>query len=542
MNETLAIDRPTAAPGAVPPPEPTPVEIEIKLAASPAMLDALRDHPLLTGAATTEVLATTYFDTATRALAKAGASLRIRRRANGCEQTLKLAMRRKHHIQRGEWNQPLAEGTCTPTAAAFPRQAREALSAIIGKAPLVPYAQVAVTRETRQVRFGESLIEIAFDVGTISGGAPDRSVLVAEIELELVHGHLADLLALALELPLGPGLHWSIATKAQRAQALAQGAKLCAVNSTPSPLAPGMTVARGFQAIGWACLCHLLGNYPLVIERGDAEALHQSRVAIRRLRAGFALFARGVLVGDATAKVLRDGLRTAATAMGPARDIHVLRQRLQAQGAAIADAAGQHLLAQLATEEAMASDAARAMLAGEVFQRLLLRLALWLEAGEWLENGPTANEPLNIFAAQVLDHQRKRVKGMRKRLAGMSDEALHDLRIDVKKLRYAVGFFGPLGSGSKAARDHERALGAVQDALGDVHDAAVAQTVFGWGGPTELFTALPLAEAQDLRLRLSEALAHTASQRPVLIAEARRSLAAEREAAGWWHTHLTDQE
>ncbi len=541
MNETLALDRPTKAFDGVTAPESTPVEVEIKLAASPAMLDALRDHPLLAGPAATEVLATTYFDTATCALAKAGASLRIRRRAKGCEQTLKLAMRRKHHIQRGEWNQPLAEGTCTPSAAAFPRRAREALDEIVGTAPLVPYAQVVVTRETRQVQFGGSMIEIAFDVGTISGSAPDRSLQVAEIELELVDGHLADLLALALELPLGPGLHWSIATKAQRAQALAQGCEIRAAHDAPSPLAPGMTVARGFQAIGWACLCHLLANYPLVVDRGDQAALHQSRVAIRRLRAGFALFARDVLTGDGDAKALRDGFRAAAATMGPARDIHVLRRRLQAQGDAMADGAGQRLLAQLASEEALATDQPRSMLAGEAFQRLLLRLALWLETGEWLDQDAAA-QPLNIFAAKVLDHQRKRVKGMRKRLAGMSDEALHDLRIDVKKLRYAVGFFAPLGTATKRARDHERALGAVQDALGEIHDAAVAQTVFGWGGPSELFTALPLAEAQDMRLRLSEAIAHSASERPAFLNLARRSLAAERDAAGWWHAGFTDQE
>ena len=37
--------------------------------------------------------------------------------------------------------------------------------------------------------------------------------------------------------------------------------------------------------------------------------------------------------------------------------------------------------------------------------------------------------------------QRGAIRGMRKRLAGMGDRDLHELRKDVKKLRYSAGFF-----------------------------------------------------------------------------------------------------
>ena len=66
----------TSPPSATPPSAlipaagPSPTEIEIKLTASPAMLESLRAHPLLGQAAPREAMATTYFDTPQRALAE----------------------------------------------------------------------------------------------------------------------------------------------------------------------------------------------------------------------------------------------------------------------------------------------------------------------------------------------------------------------------------------------------------------------------------------------------------------------------------------
>ena len=516
MNEILAIESPPAAPLA-----DGPVEIEIKLAATPAMLDALRAHPLLGGPGQRKAHSSTYFDTADHALAAAGASLRLRHRAGACEQTLKLTTRRKSQIHRCEWNQPLPPGATAPDAAAFPPLAARALNALVGDAPLLPYAEVAVEREARLMRQGAAWIELAFDRGDIRvpGAEP---VPVAELELELQDGELADALALALDLPLGPDLGWSIATKAQRAQTLASGRAAAPVSAAPVPLTPGMSAARGLQAIGWGCLGQWLGNAPLVVSAGHPGAVHQARVAIRRLRAAFALFGRALLARDPQVEALRDGLRMAARALGPARDLHVLRRRVLAHGP-LDDAAGQSLLTMLAHAEAEATHAAQVALAGEAIQRLPLRMALWLERGEWLAE---ATAPLADLSATLLDRQRKRLRGMRRHLAEMSDTALHDLRLDVKKLRYAVDFFTPLCPDPRGARAHERVLGELQDVLGDISDAGMGQRAVS-GHP---LLALPPAEAE----RLAQVLAADAVARPRLIARARQLLAEEKGRGGWW--------
>jgi CHAD domain-containing protein len=57
-------------------------------------------------------------------------------------------------------------------------------------------------------------------------------------------------------------------------------------------------------------------------------------------------------------------------------------------------------------------------------------------------------------------------------LAGGTIEELHALRIDCKKLRYALEFFAPvLGAEARVVIDEVKAL---QDHLGDLNDAQVA--------------------------------------------------------------------
>lgn len=493
-----------------------PEEVEIKLAAGAAMLENLRRHPALQGESQCESLRTTYFDTPDGALAAGKASLRVRRRAKGCEQTLKIALGRKSQMQRSEWNQPLRADAQAPDPAAFPAPAALALDQMRRGARLLPYAELAVERETRLLRRGKALIEVAFDTGEIRAG--ERPALpIAEIELELCEGRLADLLQLALELPLGPDLGWSIRTKAHRAQALAKGRMPQAVSAAPVALTRGMSVARAFQTIGWNVLAHAVGNLGLVIAQGDSGAIHQLRVAIRRLRAALSLFGKDLLALDPQAPVWRQELRDAAMLLAPARDLHVLAQSIQ------------HPPKALLRAEAAATHSAREGLSQPRFQRLWLQLALWLEDGAYLAS-PLAGAAVEPLAAAMIERRRGAIRGMRKRLAGMSDRDLHELRKDVKKLRYSAGFFQPLDK-SRSAREHQDALEQVQGALGRIQDQASAMQA---GVAIARLLDLPRDEALALQSQLDEAMALPTMERAQAIEQAREGLALEKTHAGWW--------
>jgi CHAD domain-containing protein len=55
-------------------------------------------------------------------------------------------------------------------------------------------------------------------------------------------------------------------------------------------------------------------------------------------------------------------------------------------------------------------------------------------------------------------------------------EALHELRLDAKRLRYAAEVFAPVFP-RKAARRFQRRLAALQEELGRSNDAAVARSL-----------------------------------------------------------------
>ena len=505
-----------------------PQETEIKLAATPDMLEALREHPALAGTEHTDALLTAYFDTADRRLARAGASLRLRQTGQAQEQTIKLPARTGSIVVRGEWTAPVVGGV--PDIAGFAPEPRAALVSLLDGEPLAKVAETRIDRTTRRIYHGSAEIEIAFDLGTIRAGT--RKAAVYELELELVSGSLADLLDLALALPLGPDLQWSVVSKSARAFALADAKATAAVHASPAAISREMEAGQGFKAIAWSCLSHLLENVPLVVANGDPEALHQCRVAIRRLRASLGLFGP-LFAGDAQADMLDSEFKAAASVTGPARDAHVLLERLTAaQGAEGPDSA--ELLAHSRAAAELATASTRAMLAGREFQALLIACALWIERGDWVR-GERAM-PLPQFAAHALRKRRRK----RRRIGGdpamMTIEQRHALRIAVKKLRYAADFFAPLyqsKSAEKAQRPFKSATTKVQDLLGELHDLDVLAS-----SRDALFAGIEPIGAARLSAQLDTLVPALAAPPPKLLERAGRAIERLDGCEAWWKADL----
>ena len=504
-----------------------PLEIEVKLAATRAMLERLRANPQLAGEDRTATLITTYFDTNHGRLRHGGAALRIRDDGTSREQTLKLASTSAASVRRNEWNVPVSGSL--PEVSEFPTRPRSTLNRLLGGEQVEPVALTRIERTTRRLHFGSSAIEIAFDVGSIE--AADGTEAVHELELELVEGQLADVLALVLTLPLGPDLSWSVNSKAERCHALAYGLSPTAAHARPVKLSPTMDVARGFQAIAWNCLEQLLANYPLVIATGDPEAMHQARVAIRRLRAASSLFAD--IVEDQAEPVYRAELKAVASNLGPARDLHVLSERV-ASAARTSEDDLNGMLDHLANLRAKTLASAQKLLATESFQRLLFEFAAWLEAGDWLSRkGETGGDQSVLpFAAQALSRRRRKLRQVRRQMADLPDADRHRLRIQAKKFRYAVAFFVSLFPNKKTNRHRARlsnALEKLQESLGELNDMAVAAN-----GRDELFIDLEAITAARYRAQMEGLLAMAERSHKKLLKRADKALAVIVDTPAWW--------
>jgi inorganic triphosphatase YgiF len=503
------------------------LETEIKLLATPDMLEHLRSHPMLAGAEQTGIRVTAYYDSIDSRLRRGGAALRIRKSAKDREQTLKLNSPFGSPVQRQEWNVAIAGDQPEPSG--FPVKAREVLFRLLDGAVPERFATSHIERTSRRLHIAGSAIEVSFDLGTIEAG--NRVEAVCELEIELVDGQLGGIMGLALHLPLGPELNWSITSKAERCYLLAHDLLPAACEAQPVTVSPDMPVASAFQAIAWNCLGHLLANYPLVTASGDPEAVHQSRVAIRRLRAACGLF--GNVAVDEDAPVLRAELKAAAKGLGAARDLHVLLGHAISAAKASNRDHGE-LLAHLCAQRDQATHSAQLLLAGGPFQRLLFQYGQWIDGGEWLaritETG--VDQPLAPFAVRALSKRRRKLRHLVGPLADMSDAARHRLRIEAKKLRYAAEFFAPLYAGHDTARHRRpfvKALTRLQDSLGELNDRNIAAK-----GRNALFADLEPITAARLATQLEELLADQGKSRHKLLKVADRSLAKVTGAPAWW--------
>ena len=440
-----------------------PREVELKLEIAPHQAGALRGLlPARPRRRTLQV--STYYDTAKGAVRKAGFSLRVRESNGKYVQTIKGEGGAAGLFDRPEWETRIEGGEPD-----FDAIDATPLGAILTKRLRARLEKVSVSTVDRTLwlldRQG-SRIEIVLDEGTIRAGG--RECPLCELEIELKRGESAALLDFARTLGEALPLRIGVLSKAERGFALAAGDDKAA-KSVPLVLAGEMTAARGFAAIVQACLRHFRLNEPLIVQRRDSAALHQARVAMRRLRSALSLFGR--TVHDESFPALRAELRWFTDRLGEARNLDVF---LAGAGDA-PDLEAQRGALEAARERAY-TDAIEAM-DSQRFRALMLDLLVWAETGDW-SRSDKACAPLAAFAARRLDRQWAKVRDRGVRMETLDESRRHRLRIDIKKLRYALEFMASLHCPRAGdARRFTNALEAMQEVLGHLNDMATASAL-----------------------------------------------------------------
>lgn len=437
------------------------LETELKLQLEGADLGALEAEPLFAAPpASSEEQLTRYYDTADRTLEAAGYRLRVRRTGRGFVQTIKPISEAAGLFAREEWEFHVA--SIEPDLQALEPDALKALAANGRLASLQPVSSFSVRRRSWLVHHGKSQVQLDLDVGTAEARA--RRADFAELELELRAGEAADLVALAAELADRAPVRMGVLTKAERGFALAEGRLGEVVKTVPVGIQPDASVAESFAAIVQSCLKHYALNEPLVVEQRSAAALHQCRVAMRRLRATFSLYKPVIL--DADMETFRVQLRTFTQRLGCARDLDVYLER---------DIHPAERQQRFAEREVAYDDAIAAMRSAEV-RRLMLQVAGWSVFGDW-RSSETAQSPVVGFARKRLDRLWRSVR-IESSLEALSAEERHQLRIQFKKLRYAVEFLrGTLKIRGKRRRSFGQSIETIQEELGKLNDISTAQSL-----------------------------------------------------------------
>jgi inorganic triphosphatase YgiF len=457
------------------------LETEVRFSLPAEARSRLEAHPAFdpTRATAPETLhqVTTYFDTPDLALARHGVSLRVRRNGEARVQTVKWREHDGHSpFGRGEREWPvdrdepdLSLVADTPAGAALEG---------CGPVALRP-AFVTDVRRARRYLLPEAdtVVEAVLDEGTISAGSVREGF--QELELELKAGDPVRLYRLALELSGALPLALSVASKSERGHRLATGAMPAAWKAEPLDLPRGIDAAEGFRRILGAALVQLLANQPAAAA-GEADGVHQMRIAVRRLRSAIALF-RPHLVSPDAARFDAE-LKRLGRVLGQVRDWDVFRGEVLPAAGRYAPEAQPRLLEGPASEER--AEAYRRLadeLGGPAFTSLVLGLAVWAE--ERPEGTPVladghSGERLADLAPELLRRTVRKALRRGRRIRRRSPEELHDLRKSLKRLRYSVEFLSGL-CGRKRTRAYLRACKDLQERLGAINDAALAAEMTG---------------------------------------------------------------
>ncbi|MDB5688313.1 MAG: inorganic triphosphatase [Sphingomonas bacterium] len=486
-------------------PAPLDMEVEFKLEASPADLDQLAASPLLAGVTLSrKQQVSTYFDAPGLPLRAAGLSLRVRQAGGSFVQTVKAEGAATAGLfARPEWEceiggeQPVVDEAAGPLTTLLPATTLQALA---------PAFVVTVTRRTGLLQYHGASIELVLDVGEVSAGG--RTDPVAELELELKSGPAEALFSLARAMNAVVPLRLGVLAKSERGYRLADGRTKNAAKARDTSLSGDLTTAEAFQRIAGACLRQFRLN-EAILARNDAgaEALHQARVGLRRLRSALSIFRP--VVGDMHFDHVRGELRWLAATLGDARDIDVLLGR-----------GGDYDIHRLRAARSDAYAAVHAALASGRVRELMIDLSEWIAIGTWRKDPADPAlpaQPAALFATETLDRLRRRLRRRGRRLAKLSDEERHEIRILAKKTRYAADFFAGLFPGEKRERRARRFLAALadlQEQLGELNDISHGDVVLARLGLDNIVPPQPAGRRKKLIAAAAEAHEAFADAKP----------------------------
>jgi triphosphatase len=432
----------------------------------------------------TRTLRSIYLDTPDHALKQAAIALRLRRDGRRWIQTVKTKPELHGGLsQVGEVENPAPGGRlcleAIPDAAV-----REEVVRRVNGAPLQPVCETVIRRSASELSLEDGTrAELAIDVGEIHAG--ERSTELREVEIELIEGSPGGLFDIAhLLFPTG-GLRFSGLSKAARGYLLAEHGwidpPLAPRNATEVALASAQIAEQAARDILRECLDQIATNVVVVRKLDDPEGPHQLRIGLRRLRSAFSVCA-SVLKSSEMARLNAEA-RCLGQEVGRLRDLDVVANDIvRREAEAHTDEPGLPALADALSRQAEGlRDHVRKLLPEARVQAFLIDLARFVETRGWLvpqDFGQTERLAASVveLAGKALNKRLKKVRKCAHALETLTVEQRHELRKELKTLRYAVEFFSPLYP-AKRVDPFLKRLKKLQAVFGDLNDAATVRAM-----------------------------------------------------------------
>ncbi len=411
-------------------------------------------------------------DTSDRVITESGYALRIREGGKRRILTMKGPPLGEGGMHRREEIEVELDEDAAPSAkkrrvshASWPEPIRSRVNELVGDEPLLPLIQTDIRRATWTIkRAGQTIAELAYDVGEVSANGKADTVNELEVELKGA-GSEADLEALGKQLCALAQLEPESRTKLSRGLALL-------------PRKRPDAGRRDLHALARSTIAAALRKYHKRLQDAragdDPEGVHDVRVAVRRLRSVLALLedAPGFDAGDL--RRWRKKLKRLAAALGAVRDLDVQLERL----ATYRDAHPELRDGLQPDWDRMAQERQedrRAMLDALDDDKIrdVLETLHGFSSEPPDEDGDTEVVLVRHFAGGAIWRRYEDVLRHECSLPTESGPTLHEIRIACKRLRYAMEMFShALGPSADPLIE---VLVATQDCLGAHQDCVVAR-------------------------------------------------------------------
>ncbi|HSO91305.1 MAG TPA: CYTH and CHAD domain-containing protein [Arthrobacter sp.] len=415
-----------------------------------------------------EALDAVYFDTAGLALATRGITLR--RRTGGHDDGWHL----KLPVAVGERQEFTVRLGKNPES--VPGRLRRLVQVHTRDQDVIPVARLKTRRTTQRLLSSDGTALADFSDDRVESQTllePQAHAAWREWEIELIEGPKR-LLKGADELLAATGHHPSkLPSKLARGlgEQYPEGGKPA---PRPEPQGPASAVLLSYLSQQVEALKY----HDPGVRVNAPDAVHQLRVAARRIRSALATF--GKLADRDVTRSLRSELQWLAGSVGEARDNEVMRARLlDLIGAEPPELLLGPVARQIEEHFEIAAHNARtkglAALKSARYFRLLDALDMFLAEPPLTE---TAGKEALPTVGRLVSKQRKRLKKEVLALDAGSDSpateaALHEVRKSAKRLRYAAEAAAPILG--KRATTVARAAEEIQESLGDHHDTVVTR-------------------------------------------------------------------
>lgn len=261
-----------------------------------------------------------------------------------------------------------------------------------------------------------------------------------------------------------------------------------------------LPVAQGVRFVALALLDDTTAALERLARDDDSDALHDFRVALRRLRSWLRAFR--VELGDGVKRADRHALRTMARATNRERDLEIQREwleRVSRRWTGDRRRAARKLIRRLRPKPRRARRAGYASLLRD-YERIRTRLHDRLSTVTLAVREVPPVSLGDALSAQLVPHARALGRALSAVHAPTDEDQAHQARIAVKRLRYLLE---PAAAALAGGRAVLRELKRMQDDLGALHDVhVVAQALRTWNeGDAEALIARAHRDAVRIHRR-----------------------------------------